>query len=97
MHARKRNSPWTIRLLPTDEPSFASEIPCIPLLEDNMFKNEGKTDRWIRVLLGVVILAFIPKTNWAWLGLIPLVTGAVGYCALYQLLGWTTNRAEKHA
>ena len=62
-----------------------------------MLKNESKTDRWIRVLLGLAILAFVPKTNWAWLGLIPLVTGMAGYCALYQLFGWTTNRAAKAA
>jgi len=60
-----------------------------------MVRNESKTDRWIRVLLGLAILAFVPKTNWAWLGLIPLATGVVGYCALYQLLGLSTNRAAK--
>jgi len=60
-----------------------------------MVRNESKTDRWIRVLLGLAILAFVAKTNWAWLGLIPLATGVVGYCALYQLLGLSTNRAAK--
>ncbi|MDP5071503.1 MAG: DUF2892 domain-containing protein, partial [Congregibacter sp.] len=28
-----------------------------------------------------------PKTPWAWLGLIPVVTASVGYCPAYSILG----------
>ena len=48
--------------------------------------NEGSLDRGIRIVVGLIIisLAFIgPKTPWAYLGLVPLVTGLVGYCPLY--------------
>lgn len=62
-----------------------------------MLQNEGRTDRVIRVLLGVAILLFVPRTAWAWLGLIPLVTGLVGFCALYRLSGWSTRQVRKTA
>lgn len=59
--------------------------------------NEGPVDRGLRILVGLVILslAFIgPKTPWAFLGLIPLLTGLVGMCPLYALLGIRTNRGS---
>lgn len=55
--------------------------------------NEGVADRILRVLIGlaVVSLAFIgPKTPWAYLGLIPIVTGLLGSCPAYTLLGIST-------
>ncbi|WP_374574564.1 DUF2892 domain-containing protein [Phenylobacterium sp.] len=55
--------------------------------------NEGTIDRILRVIvgLGVLSLAFIgPKTPWAYLGLIPLVTGAIGFCPLYSIIGINT-------
>lgn len=55
--------------------------------------NEGMIDRVLRILVGagVLSLAFIgPKTPWAYLGLVPLLTGLVGYCPLYTVLGIRT-------
>jgi hypothetical protein len=55
--------------------------------------NEGSLDRGIRVVVGLGILsqAFLGlHTPWAYLGLIPLVTGAVGTCPLYSVLGFST-------
>jgi predicted small integral membrane protein len=52
--------------------------------------NEGTADRVLRVLVGAAILslAFIgPKTPWAWFGLVPILTGLVGSCPLYTVLG----------
>ncbi len=60
--------------------------------------NEGATDRLLRVLVGagVLSLAFVgPQTPWAYLGLIPLVTGLVGFCPLYAALGFNTCPAKK--
>ncbi|MBN1133850.1 MAG: DUF2892 domain-containing protein [Methanosarcinaceae archaeon] len=60
-----------------------------------MQKNEGKIDRAVRVVLGLVLLyvgaAQVVTTGMATyiialLGLILLVTGATGYCALYSIL-----------
>lgn len=52
-------------------------------------RNEGTIDRVARIVLGLAVLslAFVgPQTPWAWIGLVPLVTGIVGWCPLYALL-----------
>jgi hypothetical protein len=59
-------------------------------------KNEHSADRLARILvgLGVLSLAFLgPQTPWAWLGIVPLVTGLVGTCPAYTLLGISTCRS----
>lgn len=56
--------------------------------------NEGTADRLLRVVIGIAILSlafFGPKTPWAYLGAIPLITGLVGWCPLYTLLGIRTT------
>lgn len=58
-------------------------------------RNEGKIDRTIRVAVGLFLLSLVfigPQTAWGWLGLIPLVTGLVGSCPIYRLLGVNTCR-----
>lgn len=63
-----------------------------------MKPNEGAVDRILRVLVGagVLSLAFIgPQTPWAYLGVIPLVTGLVGICPLYSILGVNTCGVRK--
>jgi len=60
--------------------------------------NEGTVDRILRVLVGIIILslAFIgPKTPWAYLGIVPLLTGAIGFCPLYAILGINTCGVPK--
>ena len=52
--------------------------------------NIGRTDRIIRILvgLGLIALVFIgPKTPWGWIGLVPLLTALVGTCPLYSIFG----------
>jgi hypothetical protein len=40
---------------------------------------------------GIVSLAFIgPQTPWAYLGLIPIATGLLGFCPAYALFGVNT-------
>jgi len=59
--------------------------------------NEHKIERALRVVLGLVLLSLVfvgPKTAWGWIGLVPLVTGFVGSCPLYTLLGWSTCPME---
>ena len=72
------------------------------VLEEKMFKtNESMTDRIIRIVIGVVLIAayflfptLLGSLNWLLLiGIIPLVTGAIGWCALYQIFGISTNKA----
>jgi hypothetical protein len=60
-----------------------------------MLRNIGTGEQFLRVFVGVaaISLAYVgPQTAWGYLGIIPLVTGVVGYCPLYALFGWSTNR-----
>lgn len=59
--------------------------------------NEGKTDRTIRVVLGVFLLGLalfsltgIAQTTAVIVGVIALITGTVGFCGLYKILGIST-------
>jgi Protein of unknown function (DUF2892) len=55
--------------------------------------NEGTADRALRVVvgLGVLSLAFIgPQSPWGFLGAVPLLTGLLGSCPLYTVLGVRT-------
>ncbi len=50
-----------------------------------MKKNVGTVDRWIRIVLGIILLSllFILPGNlrwWGLIGLIPLLTGMIGFC-----------------
>ncbi len=59
-----------------------------------MFKsNESTLDRTLRVLLGLGLLSLTvvgPHTLWGLVGLVPLLTGFVGFCPLYRLFGVST-------
>ena len=58
-------------------------------------RNIGSLDRIVRVVLGIGLLALVffgPETRWGWIGLVPLLTGVVGYCPLYRLLHTSTYR-----
>ena len=55
--------------------------------------NVGNVDRLLRVALGIVLLALVfmgPKTLWGLIGIVPLVTGLIGSCPVYRLLGLST-------
>ena len=55
-----------------------------------MRANVRSTERVLRVLIGagLVVLAFFGILGpWAYIGIIPLLTGFVGYCPLYRLIG----------
>ena len=61
-----------------------------------MKKNMSNLDRGIRVILGVALLSLILLLSggirWIGLiGLIPLLTGIVGFCPLYALFKFKTN------
>lgn len=60
--------------------------------------NEGGLDRVIRIVVGLAILSLVfvgPHTPWGYLGLVPFVTGIVGFCPAYALLGLNTCRVPK--
>lgn len=61
-------------------------------------KNVGTIDRVVRIIVGIALLAVFAlnmvAAPWSYLialiGVIALVTGAVGTCALYSLIGLNT-------
>jgi hypothetical protein len=63
------------------------------------FANEAGWDRIARIALGVVLLylgwAEVVTGGWGAalkiIGIVPLATGLLGWCPLYQLLGFRTN------
>lgn len=60
-----------------------------------MKTNVGGIDRILRITLGLaLILAAATNTVgwWGWLGVVPLLTGLVGWCPPYALLGLNTCR-----
>lgn len=60
--------------------------------------NSGSIDRALRVVVGAVLvgLAFTGNVGaWGWIGAIPLVTGIVGLCPLYSMLGINTCPVKK--
>ena len=53
-------------------------------------KNMVTTDRIIRAVVGLVLLALVfvgPQTLWGLIGIIPLFTALVGWCPAYSLFG----------
>jgi hypothetical protein len=63
-----------------------------------MKKNIGAVERVIRIILGIGILslAFVgPKSPWAYLGIVPLATGLIGWCPPYALFGFSTCKSCK--
>ena len=64
-----------------------------------MLTNESPLDRGLRVVIGIVLLSLVvigPKTLWGLVGLVPLLTGLVGFCPLYRLLGLSTCPSHDH-
>lgn len=58
-----------------------------------MKTNVGGIDRILRIAVGLalIIAAAMGAVGWwGWLGAVPLLTGIVGWCPPYALLGFNT-------
>ncbi len=60
-----------------------------------MGKNVGTMDRSIRIIVGLGMLSLLfwaqgKERLWGLLGLIPLLTGIMGLCPFYALIGFKT-------
>ena len=73
----------------------------------NITKNVGGIDQVLRIIAGSILLLLVsstfigPQTTWAYMGfigIIPFITGIIGYCPTYQLLGINTykNKSRKY-
>jgi hypothetical protein len=60
--------------------------------------NEGTIDRSLRVVVGLVLIGLAATGTvgvWGWIGVLPLVTGIVGFCPGYAIFGMSTCAAKK--
>ena len=60
-----------------------------------MKTNEGTVDRLLRVVAGLALIGLAATGTvgmWGYLGVVPLLTGAIGWCPLYTVLGINTCR-----
>jgi hypothetical protein len=61
-----------------------------------MVCNMGKTDRILRAVFGVIVLGvgFYFKSYWGLVGIVPIVTAAVGVCPAYIPFRLSTVKSE---
>ena len=54
--------------------------------------NVGGIDRILRILVGLALVAWaiFGGPVWAWIGIVPLATGAIGFCPFYPMIGLNT-------
>jgi hypothetical protein len=58
-----------------------------------MSKNEGGLDRTVRIVVGLALIAAAATGTvgaWGYVGVVPVITGSMGWCPLYTLLGVNT-------
>ncbi len=51
--------------------------------------NEGTLDRTLRVVTGLVLIGLAATDTvglWGYIGVVPLLTGALGTCPVYSML-----------
>lgn len=63
-----------------------------------MKANVGGIDRILRIIIGAALIlwALLGGPIWAWIGVLPLVTGILRFCPVYPLLGINTCHLDKH-
>ena len=65
-----------------------------------MKPNMGNLDRIIRIVVGVVLIAYalrlgFPETGWnwvGWIGVVPILTALVRVCPAYSFMGIRTDK-----
>lgn len=63
-------------------------------------KNIGNIERGLRVIVGLALLAAffaMPDLSYRWallIGVVPLLTGLLGSCPIYTVLGISTCRMQ---
>ncbi|MHB1678470.1 MAG: YgaP family membrane protein [Sulfuriferula sp.] len=62
-----------------------------------MLGNVGSTDRIIRIVVGITLIALAATGTigyWGYIGVIPLATGFIGWCPAYLPFGIKTCRIK---
>jgi uncharacterized membrane protein YfcA len=60
--------------------------------------NVGTIDRWIRIIVGIALIAAAVAGSigaWGYIGIVPLLTGVFRICPAYSLLGMNTCSLNK--
>lgn len=60
--------------------------------------NEHPIERGLRVVIGLVLLSLVfvgPQTLWGLIGIVPVLTGLLGSCPLYTVIGLSTCPVKK--
>ncbi|TJY59383.1 DUF2892 domain-containing protein [Sinimarinibacterium sp. CAU 1509] len=62
-----------------------------------MKANVGGIDRILRVSVGaaLIIWALAGGPIWAWIGIVPMMTGMFRFCPPYALFGFSTCKLEQ--
>lgn len=63
-----------------------------------MNPNVGTVDRTVRILAGLVLIGLALAGvigAWGWIGVVPVLTGALGWCPAYLPFGISTCSAPK--
>lgn len=59
--------------------------------------NSDKTERMLRATVGLVLIALTISGitgAWGWIGVVPLLTGIIGFCPAFSVLGMNTCRTK---
>ena len=62
-----------------------------------MKSNVGGIDKILRIVAGIALIAWALTGGpvWAWIGVVPLATGVMGWCPAYTLFGMNTCPMKK--
>jgi hypothetical protein len=63
-----------------------------------MKSNVGGIDKILRIVVGIVLIALAAMNViglWGWIGIVPLLTGLMGWCPAYTLFGMNTCPLKK--
>ncbi len=58
-----------------------------------MTQNTGSIDRTLRIVVGAILMILAASGTigaWGFIGIVPLVTGLIGFCPLYRMVGIST-------
>jgi hypothetical protein len=64
---------------------------------NEMTANVGSIDRIARIVVGLLLMGLAAGGTigwWGWLGVVPLLTGLVGWCPPYAMLGLNTCKVK---
>jgi hypothetical protein len=68
-----------------------------PIRRFTMACNVGGADRAIRIIVGIALIALAATHTvgvWGYIGVVPLITGAIGWCPAYLPFGIKTCKTK---